>query len=116
MHRVIVCGGRHYDDQERVFTILDNWLRYYEDRIHIIQGGATGADYFAESWARTRHMPCTTFHANWPAYGKAAGIIRNTEMLEYMLPDVVIAFPGGKGTANMVEVAKQNGTPVHEYE
>lgn len=46
--------------------------------------------------------------------GKAAGPIRNQRMLDDGKPDRVLAFPGGRGTANMVKLAKAAGVPVHE--
>lgn len=52
------------------------------------------------------------FPANWKKFGKAAGPLRNVKMIEEGKPDVVIAFPGGHGTANMVALAEASGIPV----
>jgi len=56
------------------------------------------------------------FKAQWDKYGKAAGYRRNARMLEHPAPDLVVAFPGGPGTANMVMLAKRAGIPVREIE
>lgn len=79
---------------------------------HIIQGEATGADTLAMLWAITRKIPHTTFPADWEAYGTAAGAIRNAIMLFDGKPQVVVAFPGGPGTDNMVKLARANRTKV----
>ena len=46
------------------------------------------------------------FKADWDKFGRAAGPIRNAQMLREGKPDLVVAFPGGRGTANMVAQAK----------
>ena len=47
------------------------------------------------------------FPADWAKHGKAAGPIRNAEMLTEFLPDYIVAFPGGKGTADMLRKAEK---------
>lgn len=99
--RVLVCGGRDYLNYEKVFGYLDR--RRSEDTV-IIQGGAKGADFLAKCWAKARAVPCEEYLADW-SLGKQAGMLRNKRMLEEGKPDLVLAFPGGKGTANMVHQA-----------
>jgi len=82
----------------------------------IIQGGAKGADECARRWANEHSVGCETYHADWKKYGKAAGPIRNRKMLDLGNPDLVIAFPGGNGTQNMVALARQNYIEVKEIE
>lgn len=123
--RVLVCGGRDYNDYDRVVSELDdiameysiyhkpdtleNWL---PTDITIIHGGATGADTLADVWATHNYCPVEVYKADWKQYGKSAGHIRNKEMLDKGKPDVVIAFPGGRGTANMIEQATKAGVKV----
>ena len=57
-------------------------------------------------------MKCLAFPAEWKKHGKAAGPIRNRKMLQDGKPDLVLAFPGGRGTANMVELATDAGIRV----
>ena len=78
----------------------------------VIAGGATGADRMAESWAHHERIPLCVFPANWRFQGKAAGPMRNKAMLDFGRPDIVIAFPGGRGTQNMIEQATAAGIPV----
>lgn len=80
----------------------------------LIQGGATGADTMARDWAATHpEIKRYVCRANWDKYGLAAGPIRNAKMLEWG-PDLVVAFAGGKGTADMVRRAKAAGIEVIE--
>ncbi|CAH2910550.1 MAG: hypothetical protein CPSOU_1806 [uncultured Paraburkholderia sp.] len=108
--KVLVCGGRDYDDDLHVFSTL--CAEHRETLISlIIEGGADGADAWAQAWARAFGVQCQTVRADWQKHGRAAGPMRNAQMLT-LKPDLVIAFPGGHGTANMVRQAKQAGVPV----
>jgi hypothetical protein len=105
---LLVCGGRDYDNESRAFSVLDS----IQDITRIINGGAQGADLLARRWARNRGVECVTFKADWKEHGKAAGPIRNQRMIDEGKPDGVLAFPGGKGTQNMVELAIKADLPV----
>lgn len=109
---VLVCGGRHYDDRDAVFRSLDR-IRSTCGVYQVIQGGATGADRLADAWARARDIESITMKADWKSFGRKAGPIRNEEMLS-LGPDVVLAFPGGRGTADMVKRAQRAGIRVLE--
>lgn len=74
----------------------------------LIHGGAQGADVMAAEWAWKRHVHTAPVLALWGTHGKKAGPIRNRMML-LLQPDRVIAFPGGKGTRNMMEQARNAG-------
>lgn len=101
---VLVCGGRDYTNKQYLFSELDSRMRMISK---IVSGGAKGADTLAELWARERGIPIAVYRADWKKHGKAAGPIRNMEMLKCEAPDLVLAFPGGKGTANMILLAQQ---------
>lgn len=113
MARVLVCGGRDFNDPSFVFRHLSG-AHERESIDLLIEGGATGVDRFARSWAETRGIPVETFRADWQTYGKAAGPLRNQTMLRIGKPDLVLAFPGGRGTANMVKQARESGVRVLE--
>lgn len=111
--RVLVCGGRDFSDRETVFAVLDR-LKRMHGRLTVIQGGARGADALAREWCQAQDsVRMINEPANWKEHGRAAGPIRNQHMLDEHRPDLVIAFPGGRGTADMVERALQAGVQVH---
>lgn len=117
--RILVCGGRKYANREKVFSILDYLVGCGEDNqlghhCTIIHGGAKGADALAGQWAACNWKEEKVYKADWDRYGNAAGAIRNTKMLVDGNPDYVVAFPGGRGTAHMVSIAKAGGISVIE--
>lgn len=109
--RILVCGGRNYQDKDRVNKILDDLHNSHGIGL-MICGGAKGADTIAKDWALFRGITCIEVLPNWDKYGKAAGPIRNKKMLDDYCPHYVIAFPGGKGTENMIEQAENNNFKV----
>lgn len=111
--RVVICGGRNLTNAAHIWTKLDR-LHLEKPFTAIIQGGADGADYLANEWAKTKPgIKRYVSKADWDTHGKAAGPIRNARMLEWK-PDLVVAFEGGSGTANMVRLARAAGIPVIE--
>jgi hypothetical protein len=133
--RILVCGGRNYgninphrtDERLREYHYIqaclndliiehstfyvpnDNWL---PTDIVIIEGGATGADQAAATFAHVNYCQHEQYPADWKKYGRGAGYIRNKQMLEEGKPDLVVAFPGGRGTDLMVELATRAGVKV----
>jgi rhodanese-related sulfurtransferase len=112
--RVLVCGGRDYSDREMLYEVLDRLHSEESTRItSIISGMARGADSLAAEWAHN-HFPDVNleeFPAQWHIHGKSAGPIRNQQMLDSD-PDLIIACPGGRGTAHMVSIARARGYSV----
>lgn len=110
--RILVCGGRDYADRDRVFRVLDEKLWQCGHIEYLIEGDARGADKLAGEWALACNVPNWKFPANWKQYGKRAGYLRNAKMLEEGKPDLVVAFPGGDGTAMMCRIAEKSGVEV----
>lgn len=111
---VLVCGGRDYADADYVNGLLDNIHR--RKRIDVlIHGGAPGADTMAHEWAVSRAVARMVFPADWKAHGRAAGPIRNQQMIDEGMPDLVVAFPGGRGTRDMARRAKKAGIQLIEH-
>ena len=108
--RVLVCGGRDYRDVVTVGAVLGGIHRSGGIDV-IIEGGATGADDLARRYAEWQGIQLETYPADW-SLGKAAGPIRNRQMIEEGRPDLVVAFPGGAGTPNMVKQARRAGVEV----
>ncbi len=102
--RVLVCGGRDYSDDKALFSFMDEFHKKHKIDL-VIQGGARGADKLAKVWAKNNDVECRTFDADWRKYGHSAGPIRNKQMIDEGDPDLVIAFSGDRGTANMIHQA-----------
>lgn len=111
--RVIVCGGRDYSDHERLTRELERVWRKHPTAT-LVHGGASGADTLAGIWASRRGIAVEIHPARWDLHGRAAGPRRNAELAA--LPNVlgVVAFPGGRGTADMISRARSRGIPVHQ--
>lgn len=125
----IICGGRSYGivpsdpydyeravaqarrERGRLFVIMRSAL----ERLDVVQfamGDATGADALAARWCEDNGILFRVYVADWQTHGNAAGPIRNKAMLEAENPSCVIAFPGSKGTRNMVGLADKAGVRV----
>ena len=113
--KVLVCGGRDYKKVVKVYSVLDELEGWYGP-IEIITGMARGADMHAYSWASDRGRVIHEYPALWSRHGKAAGPIRNQKMLKEGQPDIVVAFPGGKGTAHMVKLTQRAGVKLWRIE
>lgn len=97
------------------FNPDDNWL---PSDITIISGMATGVDSVAADWAACNWCQLLRFpisDEDWKIHGKKAGYLRNQRMLDEGKPDLVVAFPGGRGTTMMIKLAEKAGIPVLVY-
>lgn len=108
MKKILVCGGRDYTDTMKITKVLADLTQEFGKCV-IIHGGARGADSLAAGIARKFGWWEWRCPADWDKHGYSAGPIRNKEMVELAQPDLVVAFPGGKGTAHMVNYAKSHG-------
>lgn len=108
--RVLVCGGRDFDDAELVERTL---CALRPAPSVIIHGGARGADHLGALWGE-HFASAETYLPDWQRHGRAAGPLRNQRMIDEGKPDLVVAFPGGRGTADMVRRAKVAGIEVRE--
>ncbi len=113
MTRILVCGGRQYSDNRRV---ADTLRPLVNEETVLIEGGAAGADYIARLFAERHNIPVLTFAADWSEHGKGAGPIRNQKMIDEGRPDLVVAFPGGRGTADMVRRAERAGVTIQHVQ
>lgn len=121
MITVLVCGGRRYDGVLPVLNSLHTerpiGLVVHGGAGQVVDGKTTGADEQAGLWARRNQVNCLRVPAKWRKLGRPAGMIRNREMLELspsVVVDLVVAFPGGVGTADMVSRARAAGIHVME--
>lgn len=98
----VVCGGRKFSDAELFESVMSQLVGMFGCPTKIVHGDAPGLDRMAGSWAERMAISVVAVPAEWDKHGDAAGPIRNEDMLMQHRPKRVIAFPGGKGTADMV--------------
>lgn len=125
--KLLVCGGRRFGrthgpwssaaqkkadrEREALFGILNEWHKRRPITC-VIQGAASGADWLAAKWAEDNGVTVMRFPADWETHGNAAGHVRNGQMLAEGQPDAVLAFPGGRGTDDMVRKSLAAGVAV----
>jgi hypothetical protein len=113
MFKVIVAGGRDFNDYPSLKKHLDHALRNrISEGITIVSGAARGADSLGEKYAKEKGYEIDSHPADWDQYGKSAGYIRNKEMAQ--TADALMAFWDGKskGTKHMIDLAKKEGIKV----
>ena len=112
--RVVVTGGRNYNNQERIAKVLD-WFHEKHQITTLIHGGANGADFWCAVWALCEDVEIEEYAITprcWKKYGKGAGPRRNQLMIDEGKPNRAIAFPGGNGTADMVSRLQKAEIPI----
>jgi len=118
--KVIIAGGRDFNDSDLLEETVDNTLRVKlrTTKVEIVCGRANGADTLGEVYALDHGIGIKYFPADWDKHGKKAGYLRNKEMALYA--DALIAFWDGKskGTDSMIKLAKKHNlkTKVVRYE
>lgn len=112
---VLITGGREYKNQRELFSVLD---RLHAERgfAFLVHGDSRGADQMAHRWAKKRGVPPVAMEALWDVEGDDAGTKRNARMFEFAQPDLIIAFSGGRGTANMMRIGYEARKKGHKVE
>jgi hypothetical protein len=109
--RLLVCGDRNWQEPE----VIRTWLDRLRPEV-VIEGEATGADELAREAAWSLGIPVLGYPAQWDKYGKAAGLLRNQQMIDYGHPTHVLAFhaniDASRGTRDMVVRARRAALPV----
>lgn len=112
--RILFCGDRHWTNLKIICDVMDALKPDF-----VIEGEAQGADLLARDAAEYFDIPVIKFPADWKKYGRAAGPIRNTQMLNEGMPELVVAFhddiQNSKGTLNMVQQSEKRKIPVKVY-
>ena len=112
MFKVIVAGGRDFNNYDLLKSKLDILLSNFDCDVQIVSGTARGADKLGELYAKKSKLSLALFPADWEFYGKSAGYKRNAQMADYA--DALVAFWDGKsrGTMHMINLAKSAGIHV----
>lgn len=118
---ILVCGGRHFEYYNILSMVLNQIIGEYvpaEDEVEVVSGGCAGTDKLAEKYAQENNYILKVFPAEWSKYGKAAGPIRNQQMVDYIKDknSIVVAFTSvnTKGTRHTMQQAQKYNIPVFE--
>lgn len=111
MKKLLVSGSRTITDKHKVFQALDEMISVMlkgED-VTIIEGGAKGVDRLARLYAIERNIPYEEHPADWDKNGRAAGYIRNVEMVKEADVALIIWDGKSKGTAHAMKMCEKKG-------
>jgi len=103
---VAIIGSRNFTDKSYIYKKLDSIFLSNKPEL-VVSGGAKGPDQIGINWATNNGIKIKEFYPSWDKYGKSAGVIRNTQIIENS--DLVIAFWDGcsKGTKDSIDKAKK---------
>ena len=111
----LICGGRDFKDKVMFNSAMSDLMELKGCPNRVVHGAARGADTLANDWAERLALDIISMPADWDKYGRSAGHIRNAAMLIHK-PSLVVAFPGGRGTASMVQKARAANVDVAKIE
>jgi hypothetical protein len=122
-YRVLVTGSRDWDDEGVIYGALDEVLlrcMYVGRAMHLIHGGAAGADSIAHNWAREAKVDRVVYEAQWREHGvynPQAGLARNRLMVEAGA-DLCLAFirNGSRGATHCANLAEEAGIKTWRWE
>lgn len=111
MKKLLVSGSRTITDRAKVFQALDFMISemLMGDEVTIIEGGAKGVDSLARLYAIERKIPYEEHPADWDKNGRAAGYVRNVEMVKEADVALIIWDGKSKGTAHAMKICEKKG-------
>lgn len=115
--RLLITGSRYFNDAGLMSAAISDAVSTLRGfgfaHIVLVHGGARGADMLAAHIGKSMGLEIEAHPARWDVYGKAAGPVRNKEMVE-LGADLVLAFPVGesRGTRGCMRLARERGCAV----
>jgi len=107
MTKLLVCGSRTITNVSWIFSEIEKYISesnlQYSD-IHIIEGSAKGVDKIAKQFADDRNIPVIEMSADWKSYGRAAGPIRNEQMVKLCDQCLILWDGKSRGTKNDIDL------------
>ncbi len=114
VRKVVIGGCRDFEDYAVLCDFVDACLARIKNQceICIVSGCCSGVDKLGERYAAEHGYAVERHPADWERHGRAAGPIRNREMVE--CADYVIAFWDGvsRGTQSLIAAAEELGKPL----
>ena len=113
--KTIIAGGRDIDNE---ILFLKALKQVPFEITEVICGMARGVDTMGLHYGERVGLPVHKFPADWERNGKAAGPMRNVEMLK--VAEALFAMWTGwegnsKGTRHTIEISIKAGIPVAAY-
>ena len=111
--KIGIIGSRTFNDYELLKEVMSDYLNR-DNELNcdlVVSGGARGADYLGERWAKENNIPTLIFKPDWDKYGKSAGFIRNEDIVKNS--DFVVVFWDGvsKGSKNSMCLCIKHDIP-----
>lgn len=128
--KIGVIGSRDFTDWTFLCEQLDRYDMVLED-IHIVSGGARGADSLGIKWAKLRGKPYTEHLAAWDQINRPGAVVKSRQdgtlfdalagfnRNQLIIDDshIIIAFMDPKaptpGTSDTIKKARKAGKPVY---
>lgn len=111
MKKYLIAGSRTFNDYNLLLQVINK----YEKPDVIIEGGAKGADVLGRRYANENNIECQEYKADWDRYGKSAGYIRNSEMVNQLdKTDKAFIFWDGKskGTKHTIDLCNKKNIEI----
>jgi hypothetical protein len=102
-----IVGYRKFNDYKKFKQLVDDYIKEIGIPVLIVSGGAKGVDTMAEQYAKEHNIQTQIFLPDWDTYGKKAGIMRNTDIVNASTH--ILALPDAKksiGTFDSINKAK----------
>ena len=115
--KLLVTGGRFWFNRIETDLFLE-FIHEHEGITTLIHGDAAGADTLCGEWAIRNNIAVEVYpitKEDWRRLGNKAGPIRNQQMIDDGKPDMLVAFPGANGTADMKRRAKRHKLEIMEW-
>lgn len=109
MINLAIIGSRYFTNKVLFTNKIKEWTDKYGTPNKIISGGAEGADSLGAEYAQENEIELVIYFPDWKQYGKAAGPMRNTLIINDCTH--ILAFPSrnGKGTQDSLRKADKLG-------
>lgn len=111
--KLAIVGSRNFTNKKLFGETIIYILQVWGIPLEVISGGAKGADTLGEKWANENNIPTIIFYPDWEKHGKAAGPIRNKDIISAATH--VLAFPSrtGRGTQHSIRLAQEQNKEIH---
>jgi len=113
--KIAVVGSREIADYEKVKQFINEVLQRRKidrENVLIVSGGARGVDSLTQQYAKEYGLPILIFYPKWNRYGKKAGLLRNSKIIETADLVIAVVSPKSRGTWDTINKARKKGIPV----